>query len=185
MSEYFYVVASLPLLRYDEQPPVTREYFLAACEGNIEPRHFVLVSQAGNENLEDNNHGSPVLESWINREINLRNNLVELRARKKGTDPSTQMRDCPYVPGASQVAQEAYSLDSPLEAEELLGRGRWDFLDQLESGHYFDEEKLVLYSLKLQILERRARWQAERGEAVFRENVSKVKETIGIGEDSA
>ena len=185
MSQYYYVVASLPLLRYDEQPPITRDYFLTACEGNIEHRHFLLVSRAGIENFDTIDSGSPALDSWTNWEINLRNTLVELRARKTGADPSLYLRDCSYVPGASQVAQEAFSLESPLEAEELLGRGRWNYLDYLEAGHYFDEEKLVLYSLKLQIVERRVQRRAERGEEAFREIVSKVKDSIGIGENSA
>ena len=40
---------------------------------------------------------------------------------------------------------------------------RWDYLDSLEFGRYFNLESLVLYLLKLKVLERRAGLMADRG----------------------
>ena len=60
---------------------------------------------------------------------------------------------------------------SPLAAEGVLDRARWSWLEELESGHYFDGERLALYLLKLRILERRARFVKDLGSARFEELV--------------
>jgi len=42
----------------------------------------------------------------------------------------------------------------PLTVEKNLLLWRWQFLDSLEFGHYFDLEFLIMYYLRLQILKR-------------------------------
>jgi hypothetical protein len=48
----------------------------------------------------------------------------------------------------------AYRSASILEAEKILDQARWNFLDALSFGHYFDFDYLLVYGLKLKILER-------------------------------
>ena len=45
------------------------------------------------------------------------------------------------------------------EAELILDRARWDFLEELSFGHYFDLDVLVIYACKLKIL---WRWEEVR-----------------------
>ena len=49
----------------------------------------------------------------------------------------------------------AYRNTSILEAEKILDQARWNFLEALSFGHYFDFDYLLVYGLKLAIL---ARW---------------------------
>ena len=50
-----------------------------------------------------------------------------------------------------------------LEAEKLLDRTSWQFLDELEQGHYYDLEFLMVYGLKLKILERHQEYATSKG----------------------
>ena len=50
----------------------------------------------------------------------------------------------------------------------IIEREKWAYLERLEAGHYFDLETLAAYALKLRILERKALFEAERGEASYR-----------------
>ena len=46
---------------------------------------------------------------------------------------------------------------------------RWQFIENLEGGHIFDLEALILYFLKLQIQKRLFTFNKEKGEAIFDE----------------
>jgi len=83
--------------------------------------------------------------------------------------------------GSAELAAEAAGMINPLEAESLLNRARWQFLEQLEVGHYFDVERLVVYSLKLQLLERIALYDREKGRERFEEIFGKLNEQIRAG----
>jgi hypothetical protein len=84
--------------------------------------------------------------------------------------------------GSAELAAEAAGMINPLEAERLLNRARWQFLEELEVGHYFDVERLVIYSLKLQLLERIALHDQEKGREQFEVVFGKLNEKIGAGE---
>ena len=71
------------------------------------------------------------------------------------------------TPALAEIARHLLALDSPLAADEELDRLRWRFLEELAFGHYFDLETLVIYRLKLRILERRARFDPATGAALL------------------
>jgi hypothetical protein len=72
------------------------------------------------------------------------------------------------------LAEKAYNADSPLVAEGILNKARWRYLDELEFGHYFDIERLVIFFIKLQILERISSFDAEEGRESLNAVVSQV-----------
>ncbi|MFH0827465.1 MAG: DUF2764 family protein, partial [Candidatus Omnitrophota bacterium] len=57
-------------------------------------------------------------------------------------------------PAISHLALNAHRSPSLLEGERMLDAERWRFLDELSLGHYFDLDFLIVYLLKLLILER-------------------------------
>ena len=95
------------------------------------------------------------LKQWSNFELALRNELVRARAGRKKIEPLKFLR-LPDSPQAeiSHVAMAAYRSTSILEAEKILDQARWNFLDTLSFGHYFNFDCLLIYGLKLKILER-------------------------------
>ena len=62
----------------------------------------------------------------------------------------------------------------PLEIEKEILLLRWNFLEDQEMGHFFDLSFLIIYYLKLQILERLFSFDKERGKERF-ENYSLVE----------
>jgi hypothetical protein len=88
-------------------------------------------------------------------EDSLRNQLVLLRAQGLGKDAlkylHTGIDDDAQL---SLVASHAMRQLSILEAEIFLDKQRWEKLDELLQGHFFDLEFLIVYAHKLLILER-------------------------------
>ena len=144
------------MLNFASRLPFSLEDFFARCSGLISEKELKTLRNVCYKEtyLLDYVQGG-VLGSWVNFEIALRNELVRARARRKKIDPSRFLRS-PDYPQAhiSRVAMAAYRSTSPLEAEKILDAQRWSFLDSLSLGHYFDSDSLLIYALKLKIMER-------------------------------
>jgi len=67
----------------------------------------------------------------------------------------------------AEAAREAYNHESPLSGEDILNRARWSHLDELEVGHFFDLDRVIVYYLRLQILARRRIFTRSEGERLF------------------
>jgi hypothetical protein len=180
LSQYYYTIASLPFLDFDSDPPFTGDEFLMACKNECNKQDFSLLQKTSlippdsPATLFNDNWGSAKLntgQSLVDRfytwERSLRNELVLLRAKKKGIDPDKYVQEGEVRLEPVQVARSAFMNESPLAAEKILNKARWAYLDQLEVGHYFDLEKLLVYKLKLKILEQKAKANIDRGREMY------------------
>lgn len=101
-----------------------------------------------------------VLVQWQTFDTALRNELVRIRAARKQKDAARYLRHDGYTDASTaHTAVNAYRNTSLLAVERSLDEARWRALDELAAGHYFDFDFLVLYALKLLLLER---WQVIR-----------------------
>lgn len=166
MSQYYYTIASLPFLDFDSDPPLTEDEFLAACKNECNKRDFSLLEKTSLIPTD-----SPARQRLVDRfyawERSLRNELVLLRAKKKGIDPDKYIQEGEVRLEPVQVARGAFMNESPLASEKILNKARWMYLDQLEVGHYFDLERLLVYKLKLKILEQSAKAKKDRGREMY------------------
>ena len=97
----------------------------------------------------------PTIEKWLAFDTALRNELVKIRAHSKKTEAAKYVRGESLVDMAiSHAAMSSHRSASILEAEKLLDEARWQALDDLGFGHYFDTAFLILYAYKLKMLER-------------------------------
>jgi len=96
-----------------------------------------------------------ILKAWAGFNRNLKNEIARLRAVKFGQDPAVYIREpkTEEISIADIVAQAAKAPD-PLTAEKILDRFKWQYLDEIARWQYFNLEFLIVYALKLQILER-------------------------------
>lgn len=178
MSQYYFAVASLPMLFYGTDTGPDRDEFLQICLENCSGKDFRIIESAGLEPVARDNH---LLRRWSSWETSLRNELVTLRAKDLQKDPSRYLRDeSSFFTDISDIAREAYNQESPLQAEEVLNQARWNRLEELETGHHFDLEKLIVYHLKLQLNERKALFTKKAGE----ENFTRVYESVRQPADS-
>jgi hypothetical protein len=179
LAQYYYLVASLPLLFYDSVSIPSHEDFLVTCRQHITPRHYRLLVSAGTTDLQAGVAGCRILDLWRRWEISLRNELVRLRAKNRGSNAESYLVESPGVLAPQAVAREAYAQDSPLQGEDTLNRARWGYLDELEVGHYFDIEKILVYALRLQVLARKALFDADRGRELFDKVYSEIISSVG------
>lgn len=128
------------------------------------------ISSQGAFLLKETN--SEVLKKWRDFDIALRNELVRVRAARKKVDPLKYLRHDGYSqPQIVHIA--SVSLRNPLilEAEKALDLERWRLLDELSYGRYFDFDTLVIYALKLLILERWAKIGVADKERIMQETL--------------
>ncbi|MCU0666322.1 MAG: hypothetical protein MUF05_04430 [Candidatus Omnitrophica bacterium] len=148
MRFYEYFISSLPFLSFLMPTPLSYEKFLEESSRFIpEKEHKVLKSLSVSQHYLE--------KKYRLFEDSLRNQLVLLRAQGLGKDAlkylHTGIDDDAQL---SLVASHAMRQLSILEAEIFLDKQRWEKLDELLQGHFFDLEFLIVYAHKLLILER-------------------------------
>ncbi len=174
MNRYYYTVASLPMLFYEEDLSLSIPTLLEMSVIDLADEDYRLIENAGMRDLDGGDPTCQALEAWRAWEGTLRNELVKVRAQTKGYEAEKYVREGPEAFGVERVAREAAGDSSPLAGEDTLNRARWAFLDDLETGHHFDMEKLVVYFLKLQLLERKALFNTEKGTEKFEELIGNL-----------
>ena len=153
---YTYLISSLPVLSFGMKPPFSFERFLENCRPFISEEDFLLLS---NLPVTIDEYGKsvsrPAIEKWLAFDTTLRNELVKIRARSRKIDEAKYLRgETPIDTAISHTAMSGHRSASILEAEKILDEARWQALDDLSFGHYFDMDSLILYAYKLKILER-------------------------------
>lgn len=174
---YTYFIASLPAFGFREKPPFSYAEFLN------KGREFILAQDL--EALKKipswlerapKDMSSDVLRRWYDFDILLRNALVKVRAARKhqAADKYLRAPQEEISPYTAHIVLSAHKNPSLLEAEISLDEARWRFLDDLSFGHYFDRDFLIVYGLKLLILERWERIKTLNREVVLEELLRKA-----------
>jgi hypothetical protein len=155
------------MLFLESERPTALDSFVALCGEHLSSRDFRIVESASISDLAARSPSCAVLDRWRSWETALRNELVKLRAKARGLDPERHLREGTEIVSVADVARGVFAQELPLAAEQELNRARWGILDELEEGHYFDLEKVVVYHLRLQILHRKGLLDVESGTAAF------------------
>ena len=176
MRNYYYFVATLPWVTYGDAPPKSSAEFREECAAHLAPGDAALLQYctyhygahdavaAIAENAQAT--GSAFIDALLARERTLLLNLAHLRAaRLKRQLPGEPPRD---ASDAEAAAKAAFEMGDPLEAEVFLDRGRWDAIDALVGIDLFGVNMVYAYLLKLQLLERRQRFDTEKGFAGYK-----------------
>jgi len=137
---------------------------------------------------------SEFLRDWFTFELNLKNVLLVLAARKNGIHYENQVignnpvaeivrksnaRDLglsaewPWIEKVLQLAET----DNILAREKAIDLLRWQYLDELNTFNYFTAEVLMAYYLKLGIIERWLRLDLATGEEMFRLLLGELQNT--------
>ncbi len=184
MGQYYYTVATLPMLSFESENMPTTEEFLDLCARRMSRKDYDLLSRARLLPDPQDMSRNPLLRTWYEREVGLRNELARQRAAQLNRDEHSYVRTTPDgddlsgTLGVPEIAREALTQETPLKAEMVLLRYRWSTLDELEVGHHFDVERLMVYYLKLQILWRKRQFNREDGENVFERTYNTVRQAV-------
>lgn len=159
---HWYLVSSLPYLRFGEKPPIQRADFLSACSGWLsEPEIEVLKAVLDNVQPPEG-----VAGVWWNGEVQLRDAVVRVRAKSRGIDASRYAR--PYEGFSATIEKlvsDAFARPNPLEVEEELDRTRWMLAEDIALTDAFGFPAVLAFAVKLRIAERWAVLEDEAGKA--------------------
>lgn len=186
MSQYYFLVSSLPILFENKKSYITVEEFLPLCETQLTGKDFKILQNTHISPISKKKPSCTSLDKWQAWEKSLRNELVKLRARNLGKDPRPYLREVPFFTEIHSITQEAFNEESLLTAEDILFIARWQKLSELEAGHFFDIDKIVIYYLKLQLLQGKNLFNFEEGkqffETLYNDIIDKLKtEVVNYG----
>jgi len=132
------------------------------------------------------------LREWFTFELNLKNVLLVLAARKNGLPYERQVignNTIAEIIRKSNARDLGISAEWPwiekvlqiVDTEDILLREkaidllRWNYLDELNTFNYFTVEVLMAYYIKLGIIERWLRLDQSTGEEMFRRLLGELK----------
>ncbi len=169
------------MLHFGMRPPFSSEGFLRRCsEFAPGEDQKVLNSLPQAQDYFTEKKFMPIIQGWVDFDTGLRNELAKIRASRKHIDPLESLRTAPsFLTGftSSAIAHIALAVHrnpSILEAERSLDEARWQALDELAAGHYFDLDFLIIYAYKLIILERWEKIRAGDKEALLNETLARI-----------
>ena len=152
---YVYFIATLPSLDFPGRPPFSFEEFIELAARFLPEKDISVLEKISLSGEYGSKNPNEVLNKWQDFDTALRNELVKLRAGRKHIETNRYLRNYEYPDfNLGQVCATAMRHSSGLEAEKILDTEKWHFLSELSFGHYFDLEALIIYGLKLLILER-------------------------------
>lgn len=182
MASYYYFIAQLPSLAYGASAPMSSSAYVELC-GELMPESDRGALKLCTLALPEEGSGasdSALIEAWRTWEKALRLNLAKLRAARLKRD-SSSLEEAPLDPlDAVAVARAAMACESPLEAELLLDKARWDFIERAQGSDYFSRETAYAYLFKLQLLERRAQFRVEEGYEEYKNVYASVMNDASI-----
>jgi len=125
----------------------------------LAPSDYSILSGISLDDFSPTAEDAPILKEYKLFESKLRHELAfwrKSRQEKSDFKPETF---------PISIVREA----NPLEAEKKLLLLRWDFIEDNEEGHYFDLTFLIVYLLKIKILEKLSTFNKEKGAKKFQE----------------
>jgi hypothetical protein len=174
LTQYYYLVASLPLLFFAGAPPFNGQAWLDLCREQVAENDHALLSRIAFDTLSPCPGDPAVWQAYSSWETALRNELALQRAQRLGLDPEPFLRDAPFYAGLSVIVKEALGNGTPKAVETALDRRRWSYLEELETKTQFDLGRLIVYRLKLLLLERNNKFRPELGVGSFTKEYHKV-----------
>ena len=161
MSAYYTFVCSLPYLSFEGEPPMTPKEF-------VERAAFYLKDEELSD-LTGKDRSSEVGSSWNKWERSLRSAVAAVRAGRVGKEFQPDRLGTDILDGMTrQTLSDLYKTEAPMRIERGLDEVRFNKLDELASGHFFDYVVIFCYYQKLLILTRWKGLDAEGGREVVK-----------------
>jgi len=157
-NNFYYLISSLPRLEFGQAGPITGEEFLNECSKWLSQKDLLFLSS---QDLKVNEltASGPFAAKVFNEFSNDLNQALSIRRRAlKGEGALKQ----------SALLDDIFDQKDPLSMELKILKIKWDLLDEARTDYHFDLNVLIVYFLKLQILERLAVFNKEKGRRVFK-----------------
>ncbi len=171
---YYYLVATLPMLRYEGGLPFDTASFLEQCKSQVSESDYQSLESA----LSGRHASHPFLKKWQQFASMVKKELNDQRSTRLGLTEPKYRNDGEKDFRIGEAVRQALSNDNALEAELSLLSLKWNFIEEISALHFFDVEALLSYAVKLQILERKSLFTKEEGNAEFKRLFSNLQSEI-------
>lgn len=162
MPSRYYFLASLPMLRFTDDAPLSWDSFLAQAKGNISEGDYALIC-----GLPENKTGrNGFLKQWKKFNADLDGAINAKRRENLGRAEEAASESYSYE--IEQLCKAAVNAKDPLEAELFLMRCRYEYLEEKIGFDVFSQTALLAYALQLQILLRKGLFTREAGNAEYK-----------------
>jgi hypothetical protein len=144
--------------------------------------------------------GNRFVSDWMAFNLNVNNILAALSARKY------KMEVAPAIVGDNEVSRQLrtsnardfgltevidyyepvariHELEDWMEREHKIDRLKWDWLEEEVFFHYFTVERIFAFLVRLDMIERWMTLDKEKGTALFRQLIAKLKEEAPMPEE--
>jgi len=188
---YYYLMAQLPHLIYEQKPPMSSEEFKALSESLLSKKDVSLMKnlKLDPSPTEDEADGGKVrstgcsfIDNWRKWEKDLRlilakNRAVHLKWDINISEPADFHNDL-AVTGLKAIDE-----NSPLDGEIILDKTRWYAIEDMAGNDYFHRNNVFAYFLKLLLLERRQAFNVEKGFSEYKSLYASILESAhSLGE---
>ena len=172
---YYFFCASLPSLRFGAAAPLRLAEFDALCGEELAPEAFAALRRGSLlPGRSDDGASLPRLYAEYQRfEQYLRTRIALRRVRRDEDQPSRLPDPAEYYTEVDTVIGQAAGLE-PAERERAIDRLRWRRIEELETGHDFDFDRLCACRLKLLILEKYRERKVEPGRERFNAALDRI-----------
>lgn len=155
-----YLMTSLPSLSLGQVPPITIDEFNDDAKRQLSARHFKALQSVDIQNL-NTEVGIKSISSFIK---SIKEDLSEAREAK---EQSRQVK--------TERMPNSVLLGNPLEREMNIMQWQWEELQDIEAGKTFTLTEVLVYKLKLQLVERLYSFDENKGAEVLASVVNPEK----------
>ena len=188
MNNYYYIVASLPVLSHDwkpgdKTPDSIRQEIIEQCSEKDCKVIGLLESGFVDENLTADfyrtalAHKNRFIREYFRFDLNVKNAKVRYLNEALGRDPKKDVivldEEAPQ-----EVFEEAAKLDTILHGNDILERERGIKIEDMTTYDYFDIEAVLAFLARLHIVERWYILDEKTGREMFRKLVDEVRGTF-------
>ena len=173
MGSYYYLVAQLPSLIYEQSPPMSSASFLELAGSFMKKKDLELFSQLALDADYTKTTGCGFIDKYRNWEFSMRQNLGVQRAIKLKREAPVETN---FRYDAAAAASRAMDETSPLEGELILDKARWYVIDDLAGNDIFTRDYLYSYYLKLLLIERREAFNVDKGFSEYKSLYASILE---------
>jgi len=189
VASYYYLMAQLPYLIYEQKPPMSSAGFKALAFTQLSEEDAALMQYLS---LDPDPEGKTVpsyaelcpstgcefIDSWREWERSLRLNIAKDRAVKLKRDNLSALEPPFYPVEAVAAALKSVNTEiSPLEGEFIIDKARWNAIESLAGNDYFNRNSVYAYFLKLVLIERRLSFNTERGFSEYKSLYASIIES--------
>jgi len=171
----YYLIAQLPYLIYEQKPPMPSGELKNLAERHMNKKDYDLFKYLSFEFDNVKRTGCDFVDGFMEWELSLRQNLAVQRAVKSKREAPP--KEPVFNISAAAAALKAIDEKSPLDAEFLLDKARWNAIDELAGSDNFSRNYLYAYFLKLLLIERREAFNEEKGFSEYKTLYASILET--------